>query len=156
MIFSTFSQLSPPSQPEKRAHVGLTWHYTSNLGRQPNGQINRFGQVVGKVKGLFLHGKIEYLRGKRWRCFERKSGCGMNHYLTSGAVTTSVVVVAGAAGVRVLMFGIVCAAIGLCLSCFAARFARRFFVELGCVFGILTATSLCTVCREYKQAKRKK
>ena len=37
------------------AHVGLTRHLRPQLRRLPDGQIDGFGQVLGKVKCLTLH-----------------------------------------------------------------------------------------------------
>ncbi len=112
--------------------------------------------MVGEVKCLLLYRIIEYTRSKRrWRLI-CKSGSAMNQDLTSRTVATLIFVVARAASVRALMFGIVCAAIGLGFICCAARFARRFFVELGCVLGIVAAASPRLIRRDGEQAEQEK
>lgn len=80
----------------------------------------------------------------------------MNQDLTSRTVATIIFMVARAAGVRALIFGIVCAAIGLGFICCAARFARCFFMEFVCALGIVAAASPNLIRRDGEQAKQEK
>lgn len=100
-----------------------------------------------------MYGEIKRMCGKICGRFKRKSNNRMNYNMTSGARTAAVFVVARTTGLTWLMFGIGKAAIRLNVAGGAAGFARRFFVQRGCLAGIVTATSLRTVRREHEQAK---
>ena len=79
----------------------------TDLGRLPNGKVNGFGQVFGKVKCHFSHRIVEERCRECERRFERGGCAGMTHQTTTGTVATAVIMVAGAVGAGMLMCGIV-------------------------------------------------
>lgn len=80
---------------------------SADLGRLPNGKINGFRQVVGKIKCHFMRRFVEEGCREVERRFERGSGTDVTHQAAARAVATAVAVVAGAVVVGMLVCGIV-------------------------------------------------
>ena len=68
----------------------------TDLGRQPNGKVNGFGQVFCKVKCQFSHRIAEEGYCECKRSFKCRSGAGVTHHAATRTVATAVAVVAGA------------------------------------------------------------
>ena len=79
----------------------------AQLGRLPNGEIDGFGQVFGKIECLTLHrsGKKEWSENG-YLC-GRKGGAGRTDHTATWAMATATVMVAMAVGARVLVSGTV-------------------------------------------------
>lgn len=115
-----------PSTNSKKGTRRADALLNTQLGRLPNGEVNGFGQVFGKIEFLTLHRS----RKKEWRGSRHLCGCkgccaGMTEYAATWAMATAAVVVAGAVGAGVLIPGIV-GARRLRFAFGTAGFLRRF------------------------------
>lgn len=114
--------------------------------RLPNGEVNGFGQVLGEVKRLALHGStISERRGDGHICGRKCCG-SVAGCTATGTMATAVVVIARTVGVGVLMPGII-GARSLRFAFGTAGLFGGFLVKLLRVLSIVAATSPSAVRR---------
>lgn len=124
----------------------------ADLGRQPNGKVNGFGQVLGKVKCHFLHRIVEERCREVERRFKRRGCTGVTHQAATRTMATAVIMVTRAIRTRVLVFGIARAG-SLRLFFGTAGLFGSSLLSLCRVFGMFVATSPSTVHRSGEQAE---